>query len=186
VRISPFSLAAMLAVAGPAMLAAPLPARAQGQGIAGSFEGDFENRPWSEVAAHMPKFPDPSDLMEIHVAGEQDTKFLIDLASVDLGSDAIIRYTLLTRSSSGAESLNYEGMRCSSMERKVYAFGRSNRSWDKAQNAKWRDIVLKGGVNSYHAALYLSYFCQKRMPLASRQVLIETIKKGGLPPERHD
>jgi hypothetical protein len=172
--------AAMLAL----VLLAPVSAMAQGQGITGSFDADFNDRPWPDVAAHLPKFPDPSDLAEIRVEGEQSTKFLIDLASVDLGSDAVIRFTMLARSASGAESLTYEGIRCSSAERKLYAFGRSNRSWDKALNARWRDISVVGTVNSYHAALYLSYFCQRHAPLKSQQLLVDTIKRGGFPVER--
>ncbi len=166
------------------LLAPASAAWAQGQRITGSFDADFDDRPWPDVTARLPKFPDSSDLVEIHVEGEQSTKFLIDVASVDLASDAVIRFTMLARSASGAESLTYEGIRCSSAERKLYAFGRSNRNWEKALNAKWRDIVLIGSVNSYHAALYLSYFCQRHAPLKSRQLLVDTIKRGGFPVER--
>jgi hypothetical protein len=172
-------------VLGLLLLAAAPAALAQGQGLTGSFDSDFVQRPWAEFAAHLPKFPDAADLAEIHVAGEQDTRFYIDLASVDLASDAVIRYTMLTRSASGAESLTYEGLRCSSAEHKLYAFGRKDRSWDKAVSSRWLGIILNGTVNSYHAALYLTYFCKNHAPLASNDVLVATIKKGGLPPEKN-
>src|SRR5208337_4660083 len=81
-------------VLGLLLLAAAPAALAQGQGLTGSFDSDFVQRPWAEFAAHLPKFPDAADLAEIHVAGEQDTRFYIDLASVDLASDAVIRYTM--------------------------------------------------------------------------------------------
>jgi hypothetical protein len=164
-----FLLSALIAPAAPA------------QGITGTFDANFDDRPWSDVAAHLPKFPEPSDLVEIQVLGEQTNKFLIDIASVDLGSDAVVRYTILTRSSSGAETLTYEGIRCSAAERRLYAYGRTNRSWERVSNSKWRDIVLIGSLNDYHAALYLNYFCRLGMPLKTRQMLVDTIKHGGLP-----
>ena len=157
---------------------------AQGQGLTGSFDVEFEERPWAQFASKLPKFPEPADLVEIHVEGEHDTKFLIDLASVDLGSDAVVRFTMLTRSATGTESLTYEGLRCSSAERKLYALGRSDRSWGKATYARWGNVMNRN-INSYHAALYREYFCQKRAPLASRQLIVDTIKRGGLPPETH-
>jgi CNP1-like family protein len=172
-------------VAGLLLSAAASIAVAQDQGLTGTFDTDFNQRPWAEFASHLPKFPDAADLAEIHVEGEQDTRFYVDLASIDLGPDAIIRYTLLTRSASGAESLTYEGLRCFSAERKLYAFGRKDRSWDKALSSRWIPIVLNASVNSYHAALYLKYFCKLHAPLASREILVDTIKKGGLPPEKN-
>jgi hypothetical protein len=156
------------------------------QGITGTFDADFEDRPWADVAAHLPKFPDPPDLLEIQVLGEQTNKFFVDVASLDLGSDAVVRFAMLTRSSSGSETLTYEGIRCSTPERRLYAYGRNNRSWERVSTSKWRDLVLNGSLNNYQAALYLNYFCYLGIPLRNRQAIVDAIKRGGLPREMHN
>lgn len=118
----------------------------------------FEEKPWVEMEALLPRPPEQAGLVAIDVGSVSNNKFEIDEASVTLGSDEVIRYTLVVTSSSGARNVSYEGIRCSTGERRLYAFGRSDGSWTKARNDAWLRIQ-ENKLNRHHAALYKDYFC---------------------------
>lgn len=42
-----------------------------------------------------------------------------------MGSDGIVRYVLVARSSAGTESVSFEGMRCATREVRIYAAQRA-------------------------------------------------------------
>jgi hypothetical protein len=48
-------------------------------------------------------------------------------------------------------------MRCATAERRVYAFGRADKTWSKARGNKWGQI--HGGSNSHPVVLFTDYFC---------------------------
>jgi hypothetical protein len=69
-----------------------------------------------------------------------------------------VRYVLLVLTPQGARNVTYEGMRCETRERRIYASGRQDGSWSKARNNEWvriQDVY----ANRQHAALFLEYFC---------------------------
>ncbi|MDQ5881122.1 MAG: hypothetical protein QG616_952 [Pseudomonadota bacterium] len=118
----------------------------------------FDEKPWVEMEALLPRPPEPSGLVTIDVGPVSNNKFEIDEMSVTFGTDEVVRYTLVVTSSSGVRNVSYEGMRCSTGERRLYAFGRSDGSWAKARNDAWIRIQ-ENKLNRHHAALYKDYFC---------------------------
>jgi CNP1-like family len=118
----------------------------------------FEEKPWIEMEALLPRPPEQSSLVLINVGPVSNNKFEIDEMSVTYGADEVIRYTLVVTSSSGVRNVSYEGMRCSTGERRLYAFGRSDGGWAKARNDAWVRIQ-ENKLNRHHAALYKEYFC---------------------------
>ncbi len=102
-------------------------------------------------------FPDAENLIPFRVGYHTDTKYLIDGNSLSLGADGVIRYTLLVISASGARNVSYEGLRCATAERRVYAFGRSDKTWSKARSNQW--ARLRGSTNNHYVDLYSNYFC---------------------------
>ncbi len=143
---------------------------------AAGFDSDFEDeqKPWQEVAVQLPAFPEPVNLLPFTVGAVQDTRFLIDGNSLSVGADEVIRYTLVVISPSGAQTISYEGMRCTTAERRVYAFGRSDKTWSKARGNKWTQI--KGNTNNHHVSLFGDYLCAMGAPTvmtadAARRVL---------------
>lgn len=122
------------------------------------FEGDFEEKPWAEVEHQLPPSPNPANLIQIDVGALTSNQFFVDEQSVSFGSDDVVRYTLVVTTSGGAKNVSYEGMRCATTERRLYAFGRSDGSWSKAKNNAWVRIQ-ENNLNRQHAALFRDYFC---------------------------
>jgi hypothetical protein len=126
------------------------------------FEEDFDdpNKRWEEVAIQLPDAPKPENLLpfEVSIASQQ---FSVDAASLTVGSDGVVRYTVVSTSSAGARNVSYEGIRCSSLERKLYAFGQPDGSWSRSRRDRW-ESVRGSSPNRYQATLAYEYFCEGR------------------------
>jgi len=141
---------------------------------------DFENKPWEEQKAELPPYPKPENLIRIDVSAVTSFDFLVDAASVSVGKDEVIRYTLVARSASGATNVSFEGLRCATRERKLYAFGSTGNTWMQARNAAWtkiREVI----ANRQHAALADDYFCPGRIPVRNAEEARDALKRGGRP-----
>jgi CNP1-like family len=138
------------------LLLVSLPAHAEW----GSFDYDFDEnkKPWQEIETQIPPYPKPEDLHEIDVGAASRNTHFLDPKSISLGTDGVARYTILVRSPHGAETVNYEGMRCASGERKIYAFGHKDGSWSRNRYAKWEPVKLTSQIH-YAKALYEDYLC---------------------------
>lgn len=146
--------------------------------LASGFDNDFEEKPWVEIAVQLPPFPQDDNLVPFKVGAVSDTQFKIDSESLSVGADAVIRYTLIVVSSAGAENISYEGMRCTTGERRFYAFGRSDGTWSKARNTRWTKI--QGSLNNHHVELFVNYFCNMGAPtIASPDDALRALRNGG-------
>lgn len=128
------------------------------------FEEDFDdsNKPWQEVAVQLPALPKPENLLEFEVGRATNMTFAVDAKSISVGSDSVVRYTLVSRSPSGAENISYEGIRCETQERKLYAFGHKDGSWTRSRRDQW-ERYTGTLANSHHAALARDYFCTHKV-----------------------
>lgn len=124
---------------------------------AGSFENDYDEKPWEEVEIQLPAFPQKENLIAFKVGAVSDMQFQVDGSSISVGSDDVIRYTLVVVSSTGAQSISYEGMRCATGERRFYAFGRTDDTWSKARGNQW--VRIQGSTNNHHVELFTNFFC---------------------------
>ena len=70
----------------------------------------------------------------------------------------MVRYTLVVRARGGAENVSFEGLRCATGERRIYASGRKDGTWVPLKNSAWQPIV-DNGYNRPRAALAHDYFC---------------------------
>ena len=125
--------------------------------VAAGFDDDDEEKPWQEAEFRLPDFPRQENLIPFKVGARYDTRFYIDGNSLSVGSDGVIRFTLVIDTSSGARNISFEGMRCDTAERRYYATGRSDGTWAKARGKRW--IRIGGGSNNHYAELYANYFC---------------------------
>lgn len=119
---------------------------------------DFDERPWAEVQHQLPPAPEPKNLVPIYIGPANDNQFAVDEQSVTLSEDGVVRYTLVVTSSSGARNVSYEGIRCATGERRLYAFGRSDGTWSQARSNQWVRIE-NVSHNRHHSALFGDYFC---------------------------
>ncbi len=103
---------------------------------------------------------------------------MIDGESIAVGADGVVRYTLVVRSPSGAQNVSYEGLRCASAERRLYAVGRDDKTWSTARSQKWLEI--KGAVlNRQNMALYSEYFCPLGLIVRDSEAARRALRSGG-------
>ena len=133
-------------------------------------------------AAEQPResLPTPpakrGELIEFFVAATSEFRFFVDAASLSVGSDGIVRYVLVARSSAGAENVSFEGMRCATREVRIYALGRDGAWVGRATD--WRPIQPRG-VHAWHDELYREYFCPYREPIGSAAQAVQALRTGG-------
>lgn len=146
---------------------------------AGAVEDDeFETRKWEETAVQLPAAPRPEDLIPFYVSATSDNRFLVDSRSLNVGNDGVVRFTLLVETPAGVRNVSFEGMRCETRERRLYAFGQSDGSWSPSRNHKW-ERIHETGRNRQHAALFQEYFCPGGIIVATAEVALRALRKGG-------
>lgn len=124
------------------------------------FEEDFDDtdKPWQEITVQLPAAPEKANLLNFDVGNTTSMHFAVDARSISVGDDGVVRYTLVSRSPSGVENISYEGIRCATQERKLYAFGHKDGSWTRSRRDRWERFT--GTVaNRQHATLARDYFC---------------------------
>jgi hypothetical protein len=141
------------------------------------FEEDFDDKekPWQEVQIQLPAAPLTENLLPFYVSATATQAFAIDAKSVTAGPDGVIRYTLVARSPQGATNISYEGIRCASFEKKLYAFGQPDGSWSRSRRDQWEGIST-GSPNRQHAALAKDYFCLEQTVAGKAEEMIERIR----------
>ncbi len=150
--------------------------------VAAEFDDEEEEKPWKEAEVGLPDFTSDENLIPFQVGVRFDTGFFIDGNSVSVGSDGVIRFTLIVHSSAGARNISYEGVRCDTGERRFYAAGRLDKTWAKARGKRW--IKINGGWNNHYAELYANYFCTVgAATLMDAESVRAVLRKGGNPRE---
>jgi hypothetical protein len=159
-------------------LAAASSAFAQLSGPPAPFQGDFEEKPWEEQQTQLPAYPKPENLARVYVSASSSFEFFVDTASINIGKDGVVRYSLIARSPTGALNVSYEGIRCSSRERRLYAFGRRDDTWSKARKSEWGPI-FGSQANRHHAALADEFFCPRRIIVRTAQEAVDALRRDG-------
>ncbi|WP_420476125.1 CNP1-like family protein [Noviherbaspirillum sp. ST9] len=143
------------------------------------FEEDFDDKdkPWQEIAVQLPAAPQPGDLVPFYVSATATQSFAIDTRSVSVGQDGVIRYTLAAVSDAGAKNISYEGIRCATYERKLYAFGRNDGSWSRSHRDQW-ERIQSNAANRQHAALTKDFFCVEKTVAGSAEDIVQRLRQG--------
>jgi hypothetical protein len=116
-----------------------------------------------------PRYPSGADLIAFDVSERPGFRFFIDPASVSVGADRIVRYTLVARSPQGVDNVSFEGMRCATREYRIYAVGHEDRSWS-THESPWQ--TLRGSaVPPARRVLDREYFCRDLPPSNREQAL---------------
>lgn len=139
---------------------------------------DANTKLWRELEVKLPPYPGSGNIIAFDVSAASSNRFYIDPESISVGSDGVVRYTVVVRSPGGAENISYEGIRCETREQKYYAFGRRDGTWANARSGEWRYIEYKD-INRQHGVLYIDYFCpDKKKPVGSPKDIINRFKYG--------
>lgn len=124
----------------------------------------------------LPPLPEPANLLSFDVSGNTPLHFSLDAKSVSIGSDGVVRYTVVVTSPAGARNVNYEGIRCDTYEWRLYAgLDADHNGWDRTVANDWTRIE-NGELNAYHATLYQDYFCANKMPTGNAAKIVENVK----------
>lgn len=126
---------------------------------------------WKETTLELPPYPDIPSMQggELQLS-RGDLTYKLDLDSIAIGEDGVTRYTIVITSSTGAQNILYEGVRCQTAEYKSYAFG-SQGGWSEAVFPQWQSVGSVRG-SAHRRELFLYYFCDEyRSPLPREQVL---------------
>lgn len=118
-----------------------------------------EREPWKEGAAKLPPWPDDGDLVEFELDGAPSPmRFYIDGKNLNVGTDGVVRYTLVIESRSGTRNLSFEGIRCTLKGAyKVYAYGEDGK-FNRTPEGDWLPIS-GGGHDRYHQELHRHHLC---------------------------
>jgi len=134
-------------------------------------------KPASAVA--LPALPKNEDLIEFWVTNSSAFRFFIDSASLSVGNDHVVRYTLVARSPSGIANVSYEGMRCAEGTYRVYAYALDGK-W-VPRESEWKPIE-PNAVQRWHNELRIRYFCvSRRGALLSKEEGVDALRRGGHP-----
>jgi len=153
------------------------------RGLAQSYGSDFDEEPWVEQQSKLPLFPRSENLARISMDTLAGFDVSIDLSTVDIGADKIVRYVLVARSSRGSENITFEGLRCESRERKLYAIGKSDKTWGQVHSSSWS--LYGANDRSYHHELAREFFCPDLKTVSSVAEALKNITQGGYRRNRH-
>jgi hypothetical protein len=137
---------------------------------------DGENKAWAESAVILPIPPKKENLLSFYVSPTATIDFSVDAKSLSVDKDGVVRYTLVATSRAGATNISYEGIRCQSAEKKLYAFGQSDGSWSRARRDTW-DVIRESGANRQHATLALEYFCDGGGVAGKAETIVERLRR---------
>ena len=133
-------------------------------------------REWKEMDAPPPPALRTSGLIPIEVPGTS-LQFGVDPGSVAVGSDEVVRYVVVAKSSSGAVNAMYEGLNCSSGEVRVYAhYNPQGNTWVNAPDSSWRP--LNTARTSYSLQIARNGACAGQAPNGSKEQIVRDLKSG--------
>lgn len=155
------------------LLCLPLGAHAEWM----DFEREFDQeKPWTEVAAQLPPFPKSANLIPFDVSSATRNRHFVDAESISVGADKVVRYTVVIEAAGGARNVSFEGLRCESGERRLYAYGHGDGTWSRARNAGWEPIKFRS-LLSYQKALFEDHFCRDGIRVKDGQEAAQNLRR---------
>lgn len=161
-------------IAAAALALAACPAlHAQSSPFKSDWEMEQEKRFIREGEVKLPPRYREEDLLEFEVARTVSFRFFIDKASLGVGADGVVRYTLVARSPQGVENVTHEGIHCTSGRTKAYAVGQAGGQW-RAVNQEWTDVQ-----KLWTRVLRTDYFCPLHRAIYDAAEGVDALRRGG-------
>lgn len=126
--------------------------------------GFKDGKPWTEIQRPLPPWPKDADLVEFEPDSPTQSpfRFYIDAAHLEIGSDLVVRYTLVAEASDGTRNLSVEGLRCTPRGTyKVYAFGAADHRFTPMAGSDWQPLSFNP-AERYREDLWRYHFCIPR------------------------
>ncbi len=122
----------------------------------------YRDEEWVEGDFELPAYPSDDDL--IPVPGQSASSRLevfIDPESISIGEDGVSRYTMVLASRHGARNVIHEGIRCSAVSHRVYAYGDGRGGFGGLIDARWLRLKPESGTYGYRYVLARSIICDQ-------------------------
>ncbi|MGO4330729.1 CNP1-like family protein [Cupriavidus sp. 2TAF22] len=139
----------------------------------------FGPRQFNEVATQLPAPPQDADLIPFEVSPTGNFNFWVDAKSISVGVDGAVRYTVVITGPSGVRTTSFEGLRCDSYERKLFAtLPKGAKEWVR-NGSDDRDgwiRIVNGVRNNYAGALATDFFCEGRSASGKAQDIVKQLR----------
>jgi hypothetical protein len=143
---------------------------------------------WREARTMLPAAPRTETLLRIEAPrGQGGYEYFIDPDSLSLGTDGVMRYTVVARSPSGASTAFHEGMRCHDDTVRTFGYTGSDGIMRPIAGDQWR-VFASRGSRGYQDYLRNVIMCDKNghawAPEKAVQALRAQYTAGGVRIER--
>lgn len=127
---------------------------------------------WQEELTLLPDYPGDEDLLEFQVdRPDSPFRYLIDATHLDTSAeDGVIRFTLLLESRRGARNVSFEGIRCSTRDYKVFAYGDGRGAFHPTHLPEWQAISSRD-ADPVRVDLLNHYLCRNGIPRERDEIL---------------
>jgi len=134
----------------------------------------------AENQVPLPEYPKAENYLPLEVSETTSFSFFVDAKSISVGSDGVVRYSLIAKSPDGALNISHEGIRCSGREFRVYAFGRSDNTWSESRVSRWQPIP-SDTRNAQRSVLYREFLCPLGSIIQAPEEGVQALRRGGHP-----
>ena len=125
----------------------------------------------------LPAFPEDDNLVRFDApVGGAQNRYFLDTASISLGADRVVRYTVVIMSRSGARNIIHEGIACDFREVKTYAYGNTKRAFTEFSNPTWKGLAYRGG-KGYQGVLADRYVCDDSHGYLDRDGILQQLER---------
>jgi hypothetical protein len=133
-----------------------------------------------ERSVQLPLRPKNENLVFFDTGPTSAFKFYVDSASLSVErDDGVVRFTVVAKTDTAA-NVTYEGFRCMTRERKLYAYGRLDGTWRAVSDPTWEKLGTVAG-DGYRQVLYWNYFCAPSAHVRTAAEALNALKLGGHP-----
>jgi len=113
---------------------------------------------WKEAHTALPPLPADENLIPVDAPdGAPGYDYLVDRDSISLGSDGVMRYTVVVRSGTGAVNVFHEGMRCETDQVRTYAYASRDGGFRRMED-DWGPVHARG-ARGYQDHLFERIMC---------------------------
>ena len=148
-----------------------------GESSAGLF-GPTEDEKTVEPEVSLPAYPRDENLITFHVRAADPNQYFVDAASLAVAPDGMVLVAVVVRSPQGAMTLRFEGLRCATGQRKIYAIGGPERTWTKPRTVEWAPIG-SGASGLHERVLAREYLCPNGIGIRTVAEGLQALRRGG-------
>ncbi|HEX5805017.1 MAG TPA: CNP1-like family protein [Macromonas sp.] len=142
---------------------------------------DPDAAPWQEAEVPPPPAFNADKTVPFDVSRNSELQHGIDPATLSMGSDDVVRYVRIARSSQGAFNAVYEGIRCNSAEVRTYAhWNPASNSWKSNAQAPWRSLFNQPATLPAKA-LAQAGLCDGTTPNGKPEKMVRDLRYGKKP-----